>query len=1257
MPNQFIEEDRIVASLEQSFSVNKMILYVGADNPEEVVTKEIARLPWNCIITSDRQESFRNLFLDQQRQIREYSVLSDIPANLFEGNTLPIIKLYGKETSGVFDEDDLEMQLEELQDECNKMLTSIMRKLDFTMQLIVIGYHPGAKKEIKRTTFLLRLKECSGAKISFFGLKFNDNETEKLKSSLNKLNIDYYDELLGNMLSRQEIEVDNGSNWETKTDDELFYKNGKPAIIKQSNVLRYKEVGVLLTERLLNEVRPYGRIQQSRWFLNFLTRSSIEGPQWYGYLKQTEFYLSRSYEGSLLQLVTDILKGKEGVTKDYSNPVILEGDPASSKSVVLGALAFKVFSSKEFPVIFIDNNRLNTREDIEILDEFMQEIENIGDNDSKILIIWDGASYQNIDSLARNIAKQLDNRGRRFLFVCSAYRNLDFSSEILSKKYKFLKRSGKELVPCKQEEMEIAQEIKRGFYYVHASGELTHKELVELKNKVKLYIPEHKKALSAKWDALEKEGNTRLFDYLYKLIAVLQPPLEMGLDRERKKFVQYAQKQINEIPEDAQPETMNPMREALIKAGFTLEEIEELEEIDNKENGISEEDIHRMNTCIALFTRFKLDCSVRMAIYILRSSLGENAYTEVYSTENRNLLKIITSSMPWIHYKPNADGVFCFYYRSSLEAEIFLTNSNITPEDEVDMICEMLDFYAEDFRQNDSSDLSLKSSLQKLIRMVGPNSEYFARSWSSITEHKGLMEHLNKIIDKLHWLRTEVGIEDNDASFANIEITFLREYFGTNWNKDKVHEVRYNTPSGIEYKVWDAYPEIFTEDSYGLRLQKLNTAINLANTSIDRLKNATSSGVDKQSVASTINALVVELCQCNIRLEELQKEYQDYCKDKKISKKIEYKSIKPMPYKLLYKMLIKAIHSDPSNGYAYNAIFKLFIKEYEKSDNERKYELLSEIRPLVDDAEAYEIDNRGPAEKDELTKYLSQIRNISSDVKVSIQTLDSRSVDAAFLRLFDDMLIRGNASVIAFVCQQELDNANLSANKAYDSGSGENINSQLKSSQISKCKEICDFMRRKEYATCIESDANALYLQLKVTWMAFNGHPLLDRSVECRPTYLSKNQWIEINRLCVLYDRCAGNTRRPVVVLLQALSVIHISGDYKEANRILESLREDMFFLVSRMRVPFMLCNEDGTPWKFSGIVVQVEDQRHRGYIKVDGVPFNMGTKKGIRFYQKNLGRKSMPHFSDVLYELEMGIGYMGFSMYTEAGRNRLEVR
>lgn len=1258
MGNRILEEDKVVSSLEQSFSINKMILFVGAEDDKDILTPEILQLPWSCVITSQKGEAFKDYFNTQQRQIREYCTLSDLPANIFDGKILPIVRLYGNADPELLDEEDDELLQETIEDDCNKMLTNIMHKLDFTMQLVIIGYHPGVSGEVKRSTLLLRLKDCNGAKISFFGLQYKDADTEKLKASLSKQGVDFYEETLGKMLSRKSIEIDDENIELTYNADELFYKGGKAFTIRRSLVLRYREAGTLLTEGLINDIRPFGRIQQSRWFLNFLTRSSVEGPQWYGYLPQSEFYLKRSYEDALFQLVSQILSGKENLFKDYSNPVILEGDSASSKSVVLAAIAYKIFIERENPVIFIDKNRLNSREDIEELDGLMQEIEGIGNRDSKILIVWDGSSYQNVDSMARNIAKQLDNRGRKFLLVCSSYRNVDIASETdnRSKFYRYYKLNGLDIVETNREEMSIAQNTHTGNYYVHASDELSDKEMVDLRNKVKLYIPDMKSQLDAKWAELKRDGNKRLFDYLYKLIVVLQPPLELGLDKERKKFVQYAQDLFNKEvqSEDSSKQVMNPMLEALVKAGFTTDEIEIIDQPDEE---ITESDIHRMNICIALFSRFKLDCSVRLAIYILRASQKGADIAEVYSSKNRKLLNIITTSMPWILYKPNADNVFCFYYRSALEAEIFLTNKKVSPLDEIDMICEMMKFYADDYRQNGSPDPALKLSLQRLIRMIGPNSDYFAFKTSNNNEHNELMKHLDKIIDKLYWLRTEVGIEDSDASFANLEITFLREFYATNWHRDKYQEVKRSISAGNECEVWEAYPDIFTEDSYVLRLNKLNEAVDLATQSIDWLQASEMNGWEKQAVASTVNTLVVELSLCNIRLEELRSEYDRFCEKHNITGQNILMEIRPMSYNSLYRMLIKAIHENPVNGYAYNALFRLFVTEYEKADNTKRYELLSGIRPLVDDAENYEIENRGSQDRDELTGYISKIRNYSSKVKVSIQTLDSKQVDDAFLSLFDDMLMRGNASVITFVCQQELDQAKLTNFKSYDLTTGESINYKLRDSQIRKCKEIVEFMQREEYVSCIENDANALYLQLKVTWMAYNEYPIMDGSVECRPTYLSKDQWIEINRICGLYNQCAGTTRKPIIILLQALSIIQISGDFIEANRLLESLREDMFLSLPRMRVPYLLCNEDGSPWPFSGKVIGTEENRHRGFIKVDNIPQNIGTKTGIRFYQKNLGLKSMPHQNDILYDLEMGIGYMGFSMYTSEGRKRLEAR
>ena len=62
-------------------------------------------------------------------------------------------------------------------------------------------------------------------------------------------------------------------------------------------------------------------------------------------------------------------------------------------------------------------------------------------------------------------------------------------------------------------------------------------------------------------------------------------------------------------------------------------------------------------------------------------------------------------------------------------------------------------------------------------------------------------------------------------------------------------------------------------------------------------------------------------------------------------------------------------------------------------------------------------------------------------------------------------------------------------------------------------------------------------------------------------------------------------------------------------------------------------------------------------FIKVDDIPLTLGTKQGIRFYQKNLGRKSMPHQNDILNDLEIGIGYMGFSLYAGVERDRMEAK
>ena len=116
------------------------------------------------------------------------------------------------------------------------------------------------------------------------------------------------------------------------------------------------------------------------WFSNFLESSASLGPQWYGYLPQSTFYVKRSYEDALVQLVRKMLDGRSITgSSSVNRPIILAGDPGSSKSITLGALAYRIFNEKIHPVIYISKDSFlsaNIGTGFDELDEAMQLLEN-----------------------------------------------------------------------------------------------------------------------------------------------------------------------------------------------------------------------------------------------------------------------------------------------------------------------------------------------------------------------------------------------------------------------------------------------------------------------------------------------------------------------------------------------------------------------------------------------------------------------------------------------------------------------------------------------------------------------------------------------------------------------------------------------------------------------------------------------------------------------------------------------------------------
>lgn len=1215
-----INEDAIVADLYKSFNQDNVILFVGSaavDNGE--LTEKICNLPWSCVITTSRKEGFGCEFANG-RMPHRYMPFSELPIDLFSKSNLPIIQLYGVEN-------EMATELEEVEDylrpafarkRAEKILGRIMSKMDIRTRMIVIGYDSNNSDEMPAETFIFSWQELQGGKIEFFNSE--DNPSEMLKKSAERNGFTWYDGKLADMLLDFSEEY---NLQETGVDDEvnLFYKGQQPVFIKKSILLRCRYFVQLLTEEKIHEIRPLGRIQQSRWFYNFLNNSG-DIPQWYGFLPQSTFYLKRKYEDILISIVRNLISNKSMSQNGFNFPVILEGIPGSSKSVELAALAYKIYNEKINPVIYINGDNLNfssQNNEIQILDELMQEVEQVGDKDTRFLIVWDGSSYRNIISEAKQLVHELENRGRRFVLVCSAYPNVGTEKEENNKVYYTLQQDGSFV----KSELKSDLYFHNNCYFVSATRELNQKEINILKQKAQLYAVVDKDQINKIWDELSE--NVDIFEYFYRLIILIRPKLEAGLSREQRLVNRYIRKQLALLG-TTEEDICNPLYEIMKKNGIPLSE--KLQKtFEEEENDVY--DLDKFNTCIAMFSRFKLDTPYSLALRMLCKN--ENDFFGKSSIYNDyELFRLLTSQINYIHYFEQFDGKYVFRFRSTLEAKIFLKNNQVSEEKQIDIILELIDLYVECYRKNNEVDYELKKSIQAILKMYGPNTEYteFLEGHAECIEHINILRKVDVVADKLRELRTKFHIPDEDCGFALIEISFYRELYGNMW--DKLHG--YSKNQYGNRNPWEIFPETYNKENYEKRLKMLSQISDLALDSIEKLEvmiNDTHGYFSPRSIQLSVNLLTVELAMSNITLENVKQEYIQFVNGSAVAV-----NVNPLSYTQLYPILFKAISASPLNGYLYNALFKIFEKEYENASEERKLFLLSDVQMIADDASTLEITNRGTNDKDELSMHLHKIAQYSCCYKVHIADIENETAPSAFLDLFNNMLSRNNASGICFVCQQELDSIGLSGNAiaGYENEQGNAF--VLNKQQLEVCKNIVEFINNTRYSSCVENSIQALYLLLRVEWMLYNGRPL-SIGREWQKTYLKESDWLKVYATCEKYESISGNSVRPIVTLIFALAKVHINRDYLGAAKTMHKVSD---MPNQRMRVPYLICFEPGIAQKYSGTVVSTHN--YSGFLKVDSLPRFAEQNQGVKFYMKNLGLRRMPEKNQILKNFELGLSF-----------------
>ncbi len=1255
------------------FNSTHVILYIGQGASNEELKDYIVQCPWSGIITSRRDPELASFFIADEgdginggREVLELSSRAKIPAKPLNRKKLPVIRLLG--VQGEKQEDDgLSWLCNESQiqlDSAREMLTILPGLLDYVNHLVIIGANTDMDWSIfaNKLTLLLYQNATEGTVTIWdmpaecapqYQVPYN-----KLKRVTEEKNFGFYECSLAEVIRLREEENNSyslDSNLLPESDSDVYYQGHKQVSISQADLLLFKNVGTLLTERTINQIRPLGRVMSRKWFSNFLELSASNDPQWYGYLPKSTFYVKRSYEDALVQLVRKMLEGRGIDGSPIGNrPIILSGPPGSSKSITLGALAYRIYNERVNPVIYISRYSYlstNIGTGVDELDEAMLMLEQNAAADTRTLVIWDSSSYRAGVERVRCLLEWLQNRGRRFVLVCSGYEMVSENDENIKAEY-FLKDGTNGFESC---EFKFAQIFDLyGCYFVKAIREMNEKEKYIFWNSVREYSGIKLKTIEQLRKKLKDENKKDIFDYYYYLITLLRDELEKGLHTEQRVVTQYVQnelkKALGEINMDKkQAKQSSPMYQALKDAGLDLDQY--IDDSPTEGDPLGDDDISKrldqFNICVALFSRFQLSVPYSLVYSILVDNNGDDR--NQYSESGLNLYRLVTTSLPWIHYGEDVNGEFSFRFRNPLEADIFLHNHDITGEKQVELLCQIIDIYGTDYRNSGLKDLAFTDNLQALLRLMGPNSTFVPfKDGREENEHKQIEGNLDKVIEKLKELESEYGVPDEDAGFATIIVTFTREFYGAGWQE------RYKT--GHMEDPWENDPKHFSKETYELRIKELTSAIALAENSVEALERQLRPGVyDYQHLLNQRYSLTVEIAQCNMRLEDAIEEYKKFCDSN--NETADQKLVRyGVRYRVLYNQLLPVIFASPRNGYAYNALFKAFERVYEREtlSNEQKLQYLSEVMQVVETCRTYDQEIISRGNHDELSMRMARIVALSTGLPITLLSIkqhrkgisppNENEQERAFLTLFDEMLEVNNPSAITFVCQKEL--------KDFKKGR------ELSGHDLECCRSIYEFLREEDIFDCIRSSEYAMSLLIRVCWTLYNKTKLTN-SPECQITRLNELEWGEINQLCRVYYNLVSDYKQPLILLLYALSIMQVNrfsaNSYREAEDILRSIPEERFNQ-RRLWTPFMLCDETGTPYKYTGKVLNVNGRS--GSLHIHAVSPYLSKNKGIRFHLSNLGRsRKMPEPNEVLKDLELGIGYLGFSAYTSAGRKEKEAR
>lgn len=1218
MGSNLMELQKMRTEFYSGFTSNAMFLFVGQGMDDEALKKGIAACRFSCIFTTRRDPGFKTLFLAEDRKVQELCSTDEVLSMTDSRTRLPIVRLFG--VSEEQQENYTPGIMEQIQ--AAQMLTVLPRLLGSLNQMIVAGYQPENATELPVAVLADALTRAPEKSVQLWGIDPDNAQYGLLCDIAAQRKFRVFAEKLSEVIY-ENGETDEALDYgDVQSSADRFYQNGKACMLEADDLLPYGREAALLTENKVFAVRPNGRILCQKWFSNFLQNDAAEnGPMWCGYDTSRMFYVKRRCEEPLVSLVRKLLSDDGAPLTN--NPVFLVGAPGSSKSITLGALAYRIYCEKQNPVIYISKDNMmyhKETEELQRLDSLMQMVEHCDNSRPLVLLVWDCSSYRPVMNNVREMVNILRNRGRRFVLVCSAY---SIDGDVKNRRTLPAATVGTDEIPVTYDE--------KG-YYITTTRDLDEKEIYRFKQVVTNYSGIDAARLRSMLDAFDKDGERDIFTLFYQLISLLRPRLRASLSKEQQKVAAYVSDKVAALLKKRKENRMNTAMAQLLKdAGW------EADESEKSENDLRQERaLDRFNLCIALFSRFKLNTPAPLAFRMLSE---EGDIISPFSSDSRELFQLLVNETTWLYYgEGDEEGDFVFRFRNSLEASIFLENSDLGGVQQLKMICTMLRLCGEDLQSTGFADQRMLGDLLSLIKLMGPNSKY-PPFVSGQEDYQSIRENLPMLIDALIELRDTYKLPDPAAEIDLCIVTFTREC-NVFRHQQKVDETWSETEKAA-----------YLDDVRG-RLSNLRAARTRALRCVEELDvriGETNQNSVREKYAEQQSSLADEAVLCDTRMQEMVDFCEELCGDE-LPEDIKTYRMKAIPYSEIYTMMEKAIQRDPTNGFYYNALFQAFLRMYDKSALSEKLKLryLSIIMQVVEDCNHSNVDRRGSRGNDEITQNISKILDRSDKYAVDIDTVrayekgDLNAAESNYMKLYADLREENSAAGIIFVCRKELEKANISTREEY----------RLNTTQLMACKKVRDFMLEKDNFDCFGEDIHYLELLIRVYFMCCN-ETVLTGQKECQLTKLSAEQWQQLRRFCnryrQLFEAKTGVQKqmpRPLITVLHALCEVQANKGYERAQDLLDSIPEAAFRNTGRMRTLFILC-EDGKPLHFTGKAVNIDGDR--GHILVDGMPKYLNGRYGVRISRGFKG-KTMPEENEVVSGFEVGIGNTSFAAFTPLG-------